>query len=170
MRLKAFENLYQEYYNQIYGFLYRMCADAGVAEDLTQETFLQAYTSFHRFRGECEVFTWLAAIAKHTYFKYLKKNKLHLDAANLELVVDSYCEGMDGPEEYVHKQYVEKAVRNVLENIPKKYRDVVLLRIYAELPFSQIALILKISENSAKVIYFRAKKLLMEVLKNELEM
>ncbi len=93
-----------------------------------------------------------------------------MDAANLELVIDSYCEGMDGPEEYVHKQYVEKAVRNVLENIPKKYRDVVLLRIYAELPFSQIALILKISENSAKVIYFRAKKLLMEVLKNELEM
>ena len=91
MRLKAFENLYQEYYNQIYGFLYRMCADAGIAEDLTQETFLQAYTSFHRFRGECEVFTWLAAIAKHTYFKYLKKNKLHLDAANLELVIDSYC-------------------------------------------------------------------------------
>ena len=170
MRLKAFENLYQEYYNQIYVFLYRMCADAGIAEDLTQETFLQAYTSFHRFRGECEVFTWLAAIAKHSYFKYLKKNKLHLDAANLELVIDSYCEGMDGPEEYVHKQYVEKAVRNVLENIPKKYRDVVLLRIYAELPFSQIALILKISENSAKVIYFRAKKLLMEVLKNELEM
>ena len=51
--------------------------------------------------------------------------------------------------------------------IPKKYRDVVLLRIYAELPFSQIALALKISENSAKVIFFRAKKKMMEVLKDE---
>ena len=49
----------------------------------------------------------------------------------------------------------------------KKYRDVVLLRIYAELPFSQIALALKISENSAKVIFFRAKKKMMEVLKDE---
>lgn len=168
--MKAFENLYREYYGQIYGFIYRMCADAGLAEDLTQETFLQAYTSFHRFRGDCEVFTWLAAIAKHTYFKYLKKNKLHLDAANLELVVESYCAGADGPEEYMHKQFVEKAVRDVVESIPKKYRDVVILRVYAELPFSQIALILKISENSAKVVFFRAKKLLMEVLKRELEM
>ena len=58
----------------------------------------------------------------------------------------------------------------MVENIPKKYRDVVLLRIYAELPFSQIAQSLKISESSAKVIYFRAKKMLMEVLKDELEM
>lgn len=168
--MKAFESLYREYYQKVYGFLYRMCADAGLAEDLTQETFLQAYTSFHRFRGDCEVFTWLAAIGKHVYFKYLKKKKLHLDAANLELVAQSYLKGECNPEEHVHKQDVEKAVRRIVENIPKKYRDVVLLRIYAELPFSQIALILKISENSAKVIYFRAKKMLMEVLQDELEM
>lgn len=168
--MKAFESLYREYYERVYLFLYRMCADASLAEDLTQETFLQAYTSFHRFRGECEVFTWLAAIGKHVYFKYLRKKKLHLDAANLELVAMSYLQGEENPEEQVHKQDVEKAVRRIVENIPKKYRDVVLLRIYAELPFSQIALILKISQNSAKVIYFRAKKMLMEVLKDELEM
>ena len=168
--MKAFESLYREYYRKVYAFLYRMCADTGLAEDLTQETFLHAYTSFHRFRGDCEVFTWLAAIGKHVYFKYLKKKKLHLDAANLELVAQSYLEGDCSPEEQVHKQDVERAVRRIVDNIPKKYRDVVLLRIYAELPFSQIALILKISENSAKVIYFRAKKMLMEVLQDELEM
>ncbi len=168
--MKAFESLYREYYQKVYAFLYRMCADADLAEDLTQETFLQAYTSFHRFRGDCEVFTWLAAIGKHVYFKYLKKKKLHLDASNLELVAQNYMKGDCSPEEHVHKKDVEDAVRQIVENIPKKYRDVVLLRIYAELPFSQIALILKISENSAKVIYFRAKKMLMEVLKHELEM
>ena len=124
----------------------------------------------HKFRGDCEVFTWLAAIGKHVYFKYLKKKKLHLDAANLELVAQSYMKGDVSPEEHVHKKDVEGAVRKVVDTIPKKYRDVVLLRIYAELPFSQIAQILKISESSAKVIYFRAKKMLMEVLKDELEM
>lgn len=168
--MKIFESLYREYYQKVYAFLYRLCADPNLAEDLTQETFLQAYKSFHKFRGECEVFTWLAAIGKHVYFKYLKKKKLHLDAANLELVAQSYMEGDVSPEEHVHKKDVEEAVRQVVENIPKKYRDVVLLRIYAELPFSQIAQILKISESSAKVIYFRAKKMLMEVLKHELEM
>lgn len=168
--MKAFETLYREYYQKVYAFLYRLCADATVAEDLTQETFLQAYQSFHKFRGDCEVFTWLAAIGKHVYFKYLKKKKLHLDAANLELVAQSYLQNEDSPEEHIHKKDIEKAVRKIVENIPKKYRDVVLLRIYAELPFSQISQSLKISESSAKVIYFRAKKMLMEVLKDELEM
>ena len=168
--MKAFETLYREYYQKVYAFLYRLCADATLAEDLTQETFLQAYKSFHKFRGDCEVFTWLAAIGKHVYFKYLKKKKLHLDAANLELVAQSYLQNGESPEEQMHQKDVEEAVRKVVENIPKKYRDVVLLRIYAELPFSQIAQILKISESSAKVIYFRAKKMLMEVLKDELEM
>ena len=74
------------------------------------------------------------------------------------------------PEERVSQKDIEKAVRKVVEDIPKKYRDVVVLRVYAELPFSQVAQILRISENSAKVIYFRAKKMLMEVLKDELEM
>lgn len=168
--MKMFETLYREYYQKVYAFLYRLCADPDLAEDLTQETFLQAYKSFHKFRGDCEVFTWLAAIGKHTYFKYLKKKKLHLDAANLELVAQSYLQNEDSPEEHIRRKDVEKAVRKVVENIPKKYRDVVLLRIYAELPFSQIAQSLKISESSAKVIYFRAKKMLMEVLKDELEM
>ena len=168
--MKMFETLYREYYQKVYAFLYRLCADPDLAEDLTQETFLQAYKSFHKFRGDCEVFTWLAAIGKHTYFKYLKKKKLHLDAANLELVAQSYLQNEDSPEEHIHRKDVEKAVRKVVENIPKKYRDVVLLHIYAELPFSQIAQSLKISESSAKVIYFRAKKMLMEVLKDELEM
>ncbi|MFV0313585.1 MAG: RNA polymerase sigma factor [Anaerotignum sp.] len=168
--MKSFETLYVEYYDKVYCFIYRLCADKDMAEDLTQETFLQAYTSFHRFRGECEVFTWLAAIGKHTYFKYLKKNKLDLYSANLELVVNTYCAGCMDPQEQMNKNDINRAVRSIVEGIPKKYRDVVLLRIYAELSFSEIALILKISENSAKVIYFRAKKILLGVLKHELEL
>ena len=88
--MKTFESLYRDYYQKVYAFLNRMCADGDLAEDLTQETFLQAYKSLYKFRGECEVFTWLAAIGKHTYFKYLKKKRLHLDAANLDLVAQNY--------------------------------------------------------------------------------
>lgn len=168
--MTTFEMLYGEYYDRVYAFLYRLCADRSLTEDLVQETFLQAYVSFHRFRGECEVFTWLASIAKHVYFKYLKRNRLHLDSANLDVVVNTYCMEAGDPEEIFHREYIKKMVRNMVREIPKKYRDVVLLRMYAELPFSQIALALKISENSAKVIFFRAKKKMMEVLRNEFEL
>ncbi len=166
--VQTFEMLYKEYYERVYAFLYRLSADRSLTEDLTQETFLQAYLSLHRFRGECEIFTWLASIGKHVYFKYLKRNKKYANTMNLDYIVDLYGEKTDDPAEYVHKEYTREAVRKILADIPKKYRDVVLLRIYAELPFSQIASVLKISENSAKVIFFRAKKKMMEVLQHEL--
>lgn len=117
--MKTFESLYRDYYQKVYAFLNRMCADGDLAEDLTQETFLQAYKSLYKFRGECEVFTWLAAIGKHTYFKYLKKKRLHLDAANLDLVAQSYLKGDVSPEEHVSQKDIEKAVRKVVEDIPK---------------------------------------------------
>ena len=76
--MKTFESLYRDYYQKVYAFLNRMCADGDLAEDLTQETFLQAYKSLYKFRGECEVFTWLAAIGKHTYFKSVSYTHLTL--------------------------------------------------------------------------------------------
>ncbi len=168
--MRSFEVLYATYYERVYAFLYRLCADRSLAEDLTQETFLQAYTAIHRFRGECEVSTWLISIGKYVYLRYLKKNKLHLHAANLDLVANTYGIETDDPETYMDKVYITKAVRKMMREIPKKYRDVVLLRIYAELSFSEIAAALKISENSAKVIFFRAKKKMMEVLQHEFEL
>lgn len=166
--VREFEKIYQENYKKVYGFLYRMSGDVSIAEDLTQETFLQAFTSFHRFRGECQVFTWLVAIGKNMYFKYLKKNKLQLDSANLEIVISSYYEGSNDPQDIVNKENLEQALKDLIQNIPKKYKEVVMLRIYANLSFAEIGGVLHISENSAKVIYFRAKKQLMEVAKNEL--
>jgi RNA polymerase sigma-70 factor (ECF subfamily) len=164
------EKLYRENYARIRAFLFRLCGDPLLAEDLAQETFYQAFISLHRFKGESEVFTWLASIARHMYLKYLRSRKMTLEAADLELVVDSFCSSAETPEEQVQRHCVEDAVRRVIRTIPPKYRDVVLLRVYAELPFAQVAKALKISENSAKVIYCRAKKMLAEELKNEFEL
>lgn len=169
--MDKFEELYNEYFSRIYSFIYKLCRDTHLTEELTQETFYQAFTSFHRFRGQSEIFTWLAAIAKHTYYRYLRKNKLGYDAISLDVITDVFCVNTLGnPEEEVQKKIVSETIQKMVSKIPEKYRDVVMLRIYAEMPFSQVALVLNISESSAKVIFFRAKKMLMEELKNEFEL
>ena len=60
----------------------------------------------------------------------------------------------------LQQKFVAEYVSECVQKLPQKYRDVVFLRIYAELPFSQIAEILSITENSAKVVYYRAKNML----------
>ncbi|MDE7121239.1 MAG: hypothetical protein K2O42_03660, partial [Oscillospiraceae bacterium] len=51
-----FEVLYQEYFPRIYAFLFKLTQSRDLAEELTQETFYQAFISFHRFRGDSDVF------------------------------------------------------------------------------------------------------------------
>ena len=166
--MQSMEEIYRQHAQTVYRYLLAQTRSADLAEELTQETFFQAFRSFYKFRGDSELFTWLASIAKFTFFSYVRKNRRETDFINTD-PWNSLIIGDDetDPEKIVQKEEMAAAVRKVLDKIPAKYRDVVVLRIYAELPFSEIAESLKISESSAKVLFFRAKKMLLEELKHE---
>ena len=164
--LVTFEKIYLEYSQQIYSFLYKLSGSEDVAEELTQETFCRAFRGFDRFRGDSSVFTWLAAIAKRTYFQYIKKTRQNLEAIDISLVVEGYYQS-PAVEDTVIMRDIRDGVEKLLYEIPQKYRDVVLLRVYADMSFADVAETLGITENSAKVIYYRAKKMLKERVESE---
>lgn len=72
---------------------------------------------------------------------------------------------MIGPEECMEHKELSDYIRFIILNMKRKYRDVMVLRVYFELSFKQIGQRLSISENSAKVIFYRGK----DLLKRELE-
>jgi RNA polymerase sigma factor (sigma-70 family) len=173
--LEDFEEVYRLYYPRVSAFLYKLSGDSALSEELAQETFYQAFRSFHRFRGDSSLFTWLAAIAKHVYCRHVGRKNIHNESIqSLDALAEVYGIEMqtsaDGPEETALRRETALALRRALASLPEKYRDVVTLRVYAELPFSEIAAALKITEGSAKVMFFRAKKMLMEELKHEYPM
>ncbi len=157
--MQSFEDVYKNYFKRVYAFLYKLTSDHNIAEEMAQETFYRAFVSFHKYDGSCEIFTWLAAIAKNVFFKYLSKQKFQ--TLNIDLVIESpSADRSTDPEAVLQQKFVASYVNECVGKLPQKYRDVVFLRIYAELPFSQIAEILDITENSAKVVYYRAKNML----------
>ncbi len=168
---REFEALYQEYFPRIYAFLFKLTEQRDLAEELTQETFYQAFISFRRFRGDCDVFTWLASIAKHTYYRYLRKNKHQLDNISTDQLADIYF-GSESErlEEAVERRLLSESTRKALSALPQKYQDVAILRVYADMSYAQIGAALHISENSARVIYYRAKKMILEAIQNEHDM
>lgn len=94
-----FETLYNKYFNQVFSFLYRLCRDHHTAEELTQETFLEAYISIHRFKGDCEMSTWLISIAKHIFGKYLRKAKKSPGTVELDSLAETmFAPKGEGPE------------------------------------------------------------------------
>lgn len=170
--MSDFEEIYVQYQGKIYSFLHKLSGDVQLAEELTQETFYRAFVSFGKYKGNSSMFTWLAAIAKYTYFGYLKKERQSRESIQLDDVVDFYIsqEYRNSAEDAVLRKEITGKVREVLLELPQKNLEVVALRIYAEMSFKQVAEAMGISEGSAKVLYFRAKNMLKERLQNEFKL
>ena len=161
-----FEKIYRDHRVRVFAFLVKLCNDADLAEELTQETFYQAYRSLSRYDGRCSMFTWLAAIAKNVFFTYLRKTKS--ESMVIDLYITDLAASLDDEPGYRLQRKLDIArVQKAIAGIPQKYSEVLILRIYGELPYEEIARKLGISVSSAKVIYFRAKNYVKEVLLND---
>ena len=157
--MSDFEQIYTAYFDRVFAFLMRIIRNREIAEELTQETFYQAYKSFHKYNGNCELFTWLCAIAKNVYLKYLKKQK-H-ETVDIELIRESVSgDPTDQPEIAFQKKVSSETLKRAIKILPQKYRDIVILRIYAELSFAEIG-------KKVGIIFFRAKNMLKEELLND---
>ena len=165
--MEQFERLYKEYYPRVYAFLFKLCHDREMTEEMTQDTFYELYKSLHKYNGSCKLFTFIASIAKNVYYKYIRKKKIEfIDIESVRELQDLN----DTPEEACLRSFKSEKIRRVINKLPQNYRDVVILRVYADLTFPDIAGVMGISTSSAKVIFHRAKKILSEELfdKNDL--
>ena len=72
---EALKKLFADHYQDVYVYLYSLCHDALLAEDLASETFLEAVKSIARFRGDSDLKTWLFAIARHRWSACLRRTR-----------------------------------------------------------------------------------------------
>ena len=110
--------------------------------------------------------TWICQIAKNVTYKYFLKNPQHMNLDDLyqTAVLDRECEIKSELEEHVIKEEQVEALRRAIDSLKKKYQNVIIYRTYFELSFREIGNVMKISENSAKVLYHRAKSKLREIM------
>ena len=161
--MKDFELIYEEFHIPIYKYLMRLTGDELLSEELMQETFYQAYKSILRYNGKSTLFTWLCAIAKNSYFKYLRKGKdklMNVELLEQELLSDESAD----PEQVLEKEETISEIINALMSMKKIYRDVIVMRVYFECSYKELSQVLGISENTAKVRYHRG----IEILKGKI--
>lgn len=163
------EELYKMYSHMIFLFLLKMVNyKEDLAEELTQETFYQVCISLHRFKGGCEIKTWICQIAKNTCYKYYKKNPIHISMDTSAFHTDYVLESIITPENQIEGNELHQLIIKCMNEMNIKYKDVLVYRLFFEMPFKKIGNIMQISESSAKVIYFRGKELLRKSLEGYL--
>lgn len=73
--MQDMESLYQEYAKQVYRYLFTLCHDEHMAEELTQETFYRAVKSIKNYDGTCKIYVWLCQIGKHVWYQELDRQR-----------------------------------------------------------------------------------------------
>lgn len=159
--MQSIEEIYQQYANTVYRYLVYLCSDTGLAEDLTQETFVIAVEKINKFRGECKVSVWLCQIAKHLWYKELKKRR-NIKNVSIEDISDEVAEEMIIEDIVCRKEEYLQLFKNI-QKLDEKSRNVMYLRLIGNLNFTEIAEVLGKTPNWARVMFFRAKQKIKEV-------
>jgi len=157
-----FGEIYTEYFSDVYKYVLTLCRNEAIAEEVTQETFFKAMRRIDQFNGSCKLYVWLCQIAKNTYFSLFKKRKRM--ALDIEADFPDIASDLDLEKDYFDKEAATR-LHVLLHNLNEPYKEVFTLRVFGELPFSQISELFGKTDSWARLIFYRAKKKLQEAMK-----
>lgn len=155
---KAFGELYDKYYDQIFGYALRRSADIDAAKDITSAVFFKALTHIHSYRWEGVPFShWLYRIASREVVDLFNKKKRETDldtdtaAGKKEALRDGPVSGENPTKRY--DDYLD--IHNYVSKLPPKYQEVMAFKYFEDMDISQIAGILHKPEGTVKSLLHR---------------
>ena len=165
-RTASFDRLYRDNVDRIYRFAQRICGRVEDAQDLVQETFLNAYRGLDRFRGEAKMSTWLYTIAARACARMRRRRK---GKPERELSLEEFIPTSEGelrlqlpadgqtPEKALENKELRDALNDTIQALPKKYRMVLVLRDMEGFTAKQAGEIMGLSERAVKSRLHRAR-------------
>jgi RNA polymerase sigma-70 factor (ECF subfamily) len=163
-RPEAFDRLVVRHRRAIYQVCHRFVGNHADATDLTQDVFLRAFRGLGGFKGESSVATWLHRIAVNVCL-----NRVGARTPRTEPVEDRHLPPStepDGMSRLLQGERIER-VRAAIARLPKTQRATLILRVYQDLPHSEIARILSSSVGAVKTNYFHALRNLRRLLEED---
>jgi len=166
----SFEELMKKYNKKIFGFIFRMVRDEEIAIELTQDFFIKIFNVLAKYNFEYKFSTWAYRICYNLVIDYVRKNQTYIDSLDDDSVSqkqmlesENYI-GEDGFEKLA-KEELREYIWKVVDAIPVKYKELILLRYLQGLKYDEIANITDLPVGTVKNRIFKAK----EILKMEIE-
>lgn len=159
--MRAVEELYATYRDDLFRYLCSLTHDPAQAEDLLSETFLQALQSAGSFRGQSSEKTWLFGIARNLWLRALRRRRPTVPLEDLTGLAAG-----EEPADAAAARMLRDRIRTLLAQKDERTRAIVMQRMQG-VPFETIARALGISAGSARVMDYRTRQWLKETLRKE---
>jgi len=163
----SFDSLARRFYAGVFNYLCWISRDRGLAEDLTQETFMQIWQHLPEVRGERALKAWVFRVARNEYLQHRRR-------AGLETVALEDCVGSEaadltspGPQLSLEREGLRRAVRGAVDKLPDHYREVILLHNLEGLSLAEIVEVLEIPVGTVKSRRAKALSMLRHLLQEE---
>ena len=167
----AYNELMKLYRDPIYFMLYEKVGDQELAKDLTIEALGKAFKKLHLYTPDYAFSTWLYTVARNNCIDYLRKNKLPTISINkLQTDEDGKRNNFDiaskdlDPENMMIKKQRISILRQIVDQLKPKYRDLVKLRYFKELSYEEIAELLDLPIGTVKAQLFRSREQLFKIM------
>lgn len=161
---EAFGLLYESFIRQIYNFIYYKTHHKETAEDLTSKVFIKAYASINTFDESKGSFSsWLYQIARNSIIDHYRSVK---PALNIEDAWD--LDGGSDVERDVGTKIQLENIKTYLQMLSSEQRDIVIMRVWEEMSYAEIAEVVGKSEANCKMIFSRTLKKLREIMPEEM--
>lgn len=153
---EQFDGLVSDYKERLYWHIRRMVISHDDADDVLQNTFIKVFNNLGDFKGESKLYTWLYRIATNESLTFLKKKarRLHINDEQLQQNLTANLRS----DPYFDGDALQIKLRNAINGLPPRQKQVFLLKYYDEMPYSEISAILETSEGSLKASYHHAVK------------
>lgn len=158
----AFASLVRKYRQQVHAFARRKIKDFQIAEDITQETFLQVYQKLETLDDPTLFSQWLYTIANHLCIAWFRQNRLQTEPLEEVCILGIETEPYSRYIASEHAKIAAEAQRDLVEKLLRKLkgsdREVITLHYFEEMTSSEIGELLGVSENTIKSRIRRARE------------
>ncbi len=174
---EAFTRLVTRYKDSITNYLNMMVGDYDIAVDLSQETFLRVYKSINRYSNLYQFSTWIYRIATNLAIDEMRYRKRRGQVFYKNVMGNRASTANDGPEfeitdvrrgprDEILRKESNQILVDAIRSLPKKYRTAFIMKEVQELPYDDIAKVLKCSPGTIKSRLHRARELLQRKLEH----
>jgi len=163
---KAFSPLIRRYQKRLFRFIYGLVGSFDATEDIVQETFIKAFKAIETFKTEYDFYPWLATIARNTAYNSIHREERKESLNSLQEKGYDPASTDLGPIDRLLDEEGKKRFHKAVKAMPVKYRSVFVLRHFEDMDYAAIASYLKIPPGTVDSRLYRARKFLLEELKD----
>ena len=173
-QMEAFEELVERHQHAVVGTVAKMLGNDADAEDIAQQVFIRVWKSAHRYKPTAKFTTWLMTIVRNLVFNECRRRSrarlvpLEAETPDAPRTQHADSEALSPSEELLDGE-LRRAVDAAIASLPESQRMAIVLRRYENMPYEEIARVLRTSVSAVKSMLFRARGELKEKLRSYLE-